>query len=81
MAARFRLFTKRFLIFCNAGISFLFLLACLAPRLNPQSWWFISLIGIGFPFLLLAVIVFMIWWLFIRRKFALISAIALLFSY
>lgn len=81
MATRFRVFTKRFLIFCNAGIAFLFLLACVAPYLNPQSWWFISFIGIVFPFLLLAVLVFMICWLFIRRKFALISAVVLLFSY
>ena len=78
MATRFRLFTKRFLIICNAGIVFFFLLACLAPYLNPQKWWFISFLGIGFPFLLIAVIAFMIGWLFFKRKFALISLIALL---
>jgi endonuclease/exonuclease/phosphatase family metal-dependent hydrolase len=78
MATRFRIFTKRFLIFCNAAVVFFFLLACLAPYLNPQRWWFISFLGIGFPFLLLAVILFIIWWLFVRKKFALISAIALL---
>ncbi|MEI9806485.1 MAG: hypothetical protein WDO16_00670 [Bacteroidota bacterium] len=77
MATRFRLFTKRFFILCNAGIVFFFLLACLAPYLSPQKWWFISFLGIGFPFLLLVVVVFMIWWLFVKRKFALISAIAL----
>ena len=81
MAARFRLFTKRFLIFCNAGIALLFLLACLAPYLNPQRWWFISFLGIGFPFLLIMMIAFMIWWLFVKRKFALISAIPLLIGF
>jgi len=55
-----------------------FLLACLAPYLNPQKWWFISFLGIGFPFLLVAVILFMLWWLFVKRKFAIISALALL---
>ena len=80
MATRFRLFTKRFLIIFNAGIVFFFLLACLAPYLNPQKWWFVAFLGIGFPFLLAAVIAFMIWWLFIKRKFALISAIALIIS-
>jgi endonuclease/exonuclease/phosphatase family metal-dependent hydrolase len=78
MSTRFRLFTKRFFIFCNAGIAIFFLLACLAPYLNPQTWWFISFLGIGFPFLLIAVILFMLWWLFVKRKFAIISAIALL---
>jgi len=81
MAARFRSFIKRFLIFCNVGIVLFFLLACVAPYLNPQRWWFISFIGIGFPYLLVVVILFMLWWLFARRKYALISAIALLFSY
>ncbi|MEI9909530.1 MAG: endonuclease/exonuclease/phosphatase family protein [Bacteroidota bacterium] len=77
MATRFRLFTKRFFIFCNAGIVLFFLLACLAPYLDPQKWWLISLLGLGFPFLLLAVVVFMVWWLFVKRKFALISLVAL----
>jgi endonuclease/exonuclease/phosphatase family metal-dependent hydrolase len=80
MASRFRLFFKRFLIILNAGVVFFFLLACLAPYLSPERWWFIAFLGIGFPFLLLAVIAFMFWWLFVKKKFALISAIALLIS-
>lgn len=81
MASKFRIFTKRFFVFLNCGLVFFFLLACLAPYLNPQSWWFISFLGLGFPFLLMGVIVFMIWWLFIKRKLALISAIALLLGF
>lgn len=81
MSTRLRLFTKRILIICNAGLVFFFLLACLAPYLDPQRWWFISFLGIGFPFLLLVVILFMIWWLFVKRKLALISAIALLIGF
>ena len=81
MATKLRRFTKRFLIICNAGIVFLFLLACLAPYLDPQRWWFISFLGIGFPFLLVAIILFMVWWLFVSKKFALISAIPLLLGF
>jgi endonuclease/exonuclease/phosphatase family metal-dependent hydrolase len=57
-----------------------FLLACMAPYLNPQQWWFISFLGIGFPFLLLATIGFMIWWLFIKKRMALLSLVTLLFG-
>lgn len=78
MATRLRLFTKRFLILCNIGVAFFFLLACLAPYMSPQKWWFISFLGIGFPFLLVAMIAFMVWWLFVKRKLALISAITLI---
>ena len=78
MASKLRIFTKRVLIFINYGVVFFFLLACIAPYLDPQAWWFISFLGIGFPFLLLAVVGFMVWWLFVKRRYALISAIALL---
>ncbi len=78
MANKFRLFTKRFLVLLNCGVVFFFLLACLAPYLDPQNWWFIYFLGLGFPFLLLAVIGFLAWWLFVKRKYALISGIALL---
>jgi endonuclease/exonuclease/phosphatase family metal-dependent hydrolase len=81
MSTKFRLFTKRFFIICNIGVVVFFLLACLSPYLDPQQWWFISFLGIGFPFLLLAVIVFMVWWLFVKRKWAILSAIALILGY
>ncbi|MBC7947530.1 MAG: endonuclease/exonuclease/phosphatase family protein [Chitinophagaceae bacterium] len=78
MSTRFRLLTKRFFIVLNLGIVLFFLLACLAPYLSPQRWWFISFVGLGFPFLLVAVIMFMVWWLFVKRKFALIPLAALI---
>ena len=81
MANKFRLFTKRFLVLLNFGVVFIFLMACLAPYLDPQNWWFISFLGLGFPFLLLGVIGFLGWWLFVKRKYALISAIALLLGF
>lgn len=78
MATRLRLLTKRLLLFFNILAAVLFLLACLAPYLNPQTWWYVSFLGLAFPFLLLIVLIFLISWLFIRKKFALISAVALL---
>lgn len=81
MASKLRIFTKRVLIFINYGVIFFFLLACIAPYLDPQAWWFFSFLGIGFPFLLLAVVGFMVWWLFVKRRYALISATALLLGF
>lgn len=81
MANRFRVFTRRFFIYCNLVVVFFFLLSCLAPYLNPQKWWFISLLGLGFPVLLLLVLFFLAGWLiFLQPRFALISGIALLFG-
>ncbi len=79
MSTRFRLFTKRFFIYSNVALVFVFLLACLAPYLNPKKWWFISLLGLGFPVLLLIVLLFLIGWLILLKpKVALISGVALL---
>ena len=78
MASKFRLFTKRFFIYTNIVVVFFFLLACLAPFLNPQKWWFISFLGLAFPFLLVIVIAYLIAWLFLKKKYALISFGALL---
>jgi endonuclease/exonuclease/phosphatase family metal-dependent hydrolase len=82
MASKLRLFTKRFFIYSNVIVALVFLLACLVPYLNPANWWFISVLGLAFPFLLLLVIFFMLGWLMILRpKHALISFISLLIGY
>lgn len=78
MASKFRIFTRRFLLLFNCGVVFFFLLACLAPYFNPQTVWFISFLGLLFPFLLLGVFAFLVWWLFVKKKYAWISAVALL---
>lgn len=78
MSSKVRSFTKGFLLFLNAVAALLFLLACLAPSVDPDRWWFISVLGLGFPILLVIVILFLAGWLFVKRRLALISAIALL---
>jgi endonuclease/exonuclease/phosphatase family metal-dependent hydrolase len=82
MPNRFRLFTKRFFIYCNVIVVFFFLLSCLAPYLNPQKWWFISFLGLAFPFLLLIIILIIIGWLiFFKYRFALINGLVFLLSF
>ncbi len=81
MASKFRLFTKRFLLLCNIIVVVVFLLACAVPYFSPSEWWFLSILGIGFPFLLLIVIVFFVWWLVTKRKYALLSGIALVLGF
>lgn len=79
MPNKFRLFTKRFFIYCNIIVALFFLLSCLAPYLNPQKWWIISIMGLAFPVLLLIMIVFITGWLILfKYRFALFSGIILL---
>ncbi len=82
MASGFRLFTKRFFIYGNVIVVFFFLLSCLAPFLNPQKWWFISVLGLAFPFLLLIIIIIIAWWLILfKYRYALINGLVFLLSY
>jgi endonuclease/exonuclease/phosphatase family metal-dependent hydrolase len=81
MSARFRLFTKRFFVLLNLFFALLFFLSCIGKNLHPFTWWHINMLGLAFPFLLVILLVFLVWWLIVKRKFAWISAIALLLGY
>jgi endonuclease/exonuclease/phosphatase family metal-dependent hydrolase len=80
MSGRFRLFTKRFMLYSHLFVVFVFLVSCLIPFLNPQKWWWITFLGLGFPFLLVAILLFMLFWLVAKPRYAWISVVALLFG-
>jgi endonuclease/exonuclease/phosphatase family metal-dependent hydrolase len=76
-----RKFTIRFFIVLNILIGILFLLACCNAFLHPDKWWFISLLAFFFPLFLILLILFLIFWLFVRSRYALISAVCLLVGF
>jgi endonuclease/exonuclease/phosphatase family metal-dependent hydrolase len=77
MARNIRTFFRKFLIVANLVLAFVYLLACLAPYLNPVKWWFISWLGFVFPFLLLLLFVSVLFWFFVNPKFALLFLVIL----
>jgi len=81
MAGKFRTFIVKLLIIANFILAFLFLLACLAPYLDPVKWWFISWLGFIFPFLLFLVIVSVCLWVFVKPKFAVLFLVVLLLGW
>lgn len=82
MSSKFRLISKRILIFSNVLVIFTFLLSCLVPFLNPQTWWFIAFLGLGFPFLLGLLLIFILgWFVTWKLRYAFISIIALLLGF
>lgn len=56
----------------------LFLLACLAPIVSPEKFWPIGFFTLIFPFLLAALLVFLVIWALFHPKYALIPLIAIL---
>jgi endonuclease/exonuclease/phosphatase family metal-dependent hydrolase len=81
MAPVFRKFTKRVFIVTNIILCCLFLLACCNAFLPPHQWWFIALLGLTFPFLLILVASFTLFWIIFRSKWALLSLATLMIGY
>jgi endonuclease/exonuclease/phosphatase family metal-dependent hydrolase len=79
--ASYRRFTKLFFLLFNSFVAIIFLLACLAPYLDPKKWWPISLIGLGFAFVIVTLIAFIFFWLIFKPKWMLISIIPLAIGY
>jgi endonuclease/exonuclease/phosphatase family metal-dependent hydrolase len=81
MASKARLFVKKLSIFLNVLAAFIFLLATIAPYLHPAKWWYISFLGLGFAALLITLLLFMIYWLFFKPRYMLVSLVALIFGW
>ena len=59
----------RILFFVNSVILLLLLISYLAPKIHPDFFWQISLLGILFPFLLILNTLFAIYWVISWRKY------------
>lgn len=77
MAFSFRKLGKRFLILVHLVFIGAFLLACLQPWLPANYFWFIGFLSLSFPYLLFLLIVFGLFWLFIKPRYTILSIIAI----
>lgn len=68
-------------IIIHIAIVFFFLLVSLVPFLDPGTFWFISLLGLFYPYLLAATILCLIISLLSKSKWAILSLVALLVSW
>lgn len=67
MASAVRKFTKSTLIITNLVIAVLFILASLTPYVNPSGWWLFGLFTLGFPVLLLLLLLFIVLWIIVGK--------------
>src|SRR4030088_3604414 len=81
MATTYKRFTKILFVVLNISASVIFLLACLAPYINPVKWWFISLLGLGFAFIIVTLIAFIFFWLIFKPRYIFISLIPILIGW
>ena len=81
MAAAYRRITKIVFLILNILASVAFLLACLAPGLDPVQWWYISMLGLVFGFIVITLIAFILFWLIFKPRYILVSLIPMLIGY
>ena len=81
MPSGLRTVVKRTLIVLNIITAFFYLLSALAPYVKPTSFWFISLLGLAFPVLLLLLTAFIFIWLILKWRVLWFSLIILLIGY
>ena len=79
--ATYRRITKTVFLIIHIIASLIFLLACVAHELDPIEWWFVSLLGLGFGFILVTLIAFIFFWLVFKPKFILLSLLPLLIGF
>jgi endonuclease/exonuclease/phosphatase family metal-dependent hydrolase len=81
MVTRLRTFLFRFFIVLHFILVAVFLLACLAPYLDPIKWWFISWLGLIFPVLLILLLISIFFWLFFKPRYSLPLVVVLLIGW
>lgn len=62
-----------------AAITLIF--ALLSPYVSPAKFWIFAFFGLGFPYIILVNGIFVIFWIFKKRKYFLISLILLLIGW
>lgn len=72
---------RRILVFIYLGVVVVFLAACLAPLLNPATWWPFSFLGLIFPYLLILLVLFLIGWLLARSRWSFLAVAVLLLGW
>ncbi len=62
----------------NIIVAALFLACSFAPFLHPKTWWFTGFLGLFFPFIFLLLLLFLMFWIFVRIKRAFFSLLVML---
>jgi len=68
--SKLTLFDK-LVLWVNHLLVALLLLSYLAPYIDPRKAWFIAFLGLGYPPLLLVSLLFVVYWLLRKSKWAL----------
>jgi endonuclease/exonuclease/phosphatase family metal-dependent hydrolase len=73
---------RALLILANSIVVILLLSVGFIPHVDPKKWWILGFLALGYPWLLLATVLFLLFWLLRKRyRWMLISALGLVLSW
>ena len=72
-----RRFSKFLLVLCNIIAVLFFLAGAFVQYFNPAQWWFIGILTLSLPYILLILILFLLLWLFSRSLWVFLSIITI----
>ncbi|HXS57674.1 MAG TPA: endonuclease/exonuclease/phosphatase family protein [Hanamia sp.] len=76
-----RRFTKKVFIITNVLVALLALAGANVKYFDPVKWWFLSVLTIALPYLLLLLVLFMLFWFFLKSGWCLISLVTVGISF
>tara|TARA_R110002167_G_scaffold283181_8_gene488386 strand:- start:1730 stop:2758 length:1029 start_codon:yes stop_codon:yes gene_type:complete len=65
----------------NVGIALTLLVACLVPYIPAEKFPYLSFLGLGVPIMVILNFIFLLYWLLVERRKALLSAVFLMVTY
>ncbi len=81
MAFSIRSVTKKLFIFFNVLAAIFFLLGCYGHFLNQETFWFTGLINLASFYLLMILFAFLLFWLVVKPRLAIISLVTMLLAW
>lgn len=76
-----RKISKKIAVFLTIGACIAYGLACIAWYLPPGKYWYIAILGVGYAFLLTAMLGLLIFWIVVRSKWLILPLVSLLLSW
>src|ERR1700690_3324821 len=73
-----RRFAKKFFITLNFIIAIFFIAGAYVKYFNPSGWWFLGLFTFVLAYLLIALVIFFIFWLFKRSFWCCVSLVTII---
>jgi endonuclease/exonuclease/phosphatase family metal-dependent hydrolase len=72
---------KKIVVIANMALVVIFILGSCSAYLNPAKYWYVAIVGVGMPLIVLALLLFTFFWAILKSKWAFFSIAILLFGW